>query len=111
MPVVGLHRALAGPHPLAVEPEQAEVERYFSMPGQLVRAARVAGRLDSDDPMHTLSARGNRGGGAQGPRRSPFGCAGCAGTPWGGGKAGGPAVSGLTGEPRAGGSGQSGPDC
>jgi hypothetical protein len=43
MPVVGLHRALAGPHPLALEPEQAEVEHYFSMPGQLVRAAQVAG--------------------------------------------------------------------
>jgi hypothetical protein len=56
MPVLGLHRTLAGPHALAVESEQAEVERYFSMPGQLVRAARVAGHLDSDDRMHKLSA-------------------------------------------------------
>ena len=43
VPVVALDRALAGPHWLALEPEQAEVEGDLAVLGQIVGPTGICG--------------------------------------------------------------------
>jgi hypothetical protein len=49
VPVVGPDRALAGSHPLALEPEQAVVERDLAVLGQFVGPARILRHVHADD--------------------------------------------------------------
>ena len=51
VPVVAFDRALAGTHLLALEPEQPEVERDLTLPGQVIGTARVLGDVDADGEL------------------------------------------------------------